>query len=237
MSIDLMIEPVRRVTLVDSVVQRVRDVIEQSGLKPGDRLLGELELAKQLDVSRSVVREAISRLQSIGLVAVVRGRNGGTFVGDQDTVLSYAKVVRSAMSVCDKDTKQLAEFRAALEIFSARLAAEVATDADADDLDQLCGRIGDSGGDDETAASADFQFHRKLAEIAGNEIILHTLVLSREFIKSTIRDTGPRDPQRSQLQHQAIANAIRNHDAAAAEQAMRLHMDSVIGDLLLKEVT
>ncbi len=226
---DLMIEPVRRVTLVDSVVERIRDVIENSGLKPGDRLPGELEFAERLDVSRSVVREAISRLQTLGLLTVVRGRGGGTFVGDQDTVLNYANVVRSAMSICEKDAKQFAEFRAALEIYSARRAAELATDEDVAELDGLCDSIGDSRTD---ASVPDFQFHRKLAEIAGNDVILHTLHLSREFIKSTMRKTGPQDPQLNRGQHVEIVDAIRHRDPVAAEQAMRKHMDSVIRELL-----
>ena len=230
--VGLLIKPVRRLTLVDSVVERIREFIDSSQLKSGDRLPGELELVEQLDVSRSVVREAISRLQTIGLLTVVRGRSGGTFVGNPDSVLSYANVVRSALSISDSDRQQFAEFRAALEIYAARRAAEIATDEDIEELNQLCTQIGGTT-NDETTATADFQFHRKLAAIAGNEVILHTLQLSREFIKSTIRDTGPRDPKLSQQQHLAVVDAIRRHDPVDAEQAMRTHMESVIEHLVV----
>lgn len=226
--LDVALEPVRRVTLVDSVVEQIRDLIENSGLKSGDRLPGEHELVQRLDVSRSVVREAISRLQTIGLLTTVRGRGGGTFVGDHDTVMGYANVVRSTMSICDKDAKQFAEFRAALEIYSARRAAEVATDDDVAELEDLCDSIGSSKDHESLRTTADFQFHRKLAEIAGNEVILHTLQLSREFIKSTISQTGPRDRERSRAQHQDVVDAIRSRDPDAAERAMRIHMESMI---------
>jgi GntR family transcriptional repressor for pyruvate dehydrogenase complex len=234
--IDLRIEPAHRVSLVESVVERIRNVIEDSGLKPGNRIPGELELADRMNVSRSVVREAISRLQSIGLLTVVRGRSGGTFVGDQNTVMSYAKVVRSAMTVCEKDTKQFAGFRAALEIYSARRAAEIATDDDVAVLETLCDRIGDSDADD-TATIADLDFHQKLAEVAGNEVILHTLQLSREFIKATIKKTGLRDPERSRMEHKAVVEAIRRRDPDLAERAMRRHMDSVILGLQSSDAT
>ncbi|MDP6443062.1 MAG: FadR/GntR family transcriptional regulator [Pirellulaceae bacterium] len=229
MTTDLLgIEPIRRVTLVDTVVERIRGVIETGELKSGDRLPGELQLTDGMNVSRSVVREAISRLQSIGLVTVLRGRRGGTFVGDPNTVLNYARVVRSAVSICDRDARQLAEFRAALEIFSARRAAELATDADVEKLTSLCELIGATPSGD--GADADFQFHRQLAQIAKNEVIIHTLEMSREFIQTTIR-TGPQDPLRSRAQHEQVVDAIRRRDPDAAERAMRVHMDSVIGEL------
>lgn len=230
--VDTLIQPTRRVTRVDSVVERIRDFIDSSQLKSGDRLPGELELAEQLNVSRSVVREAISRLQTVGLLTVVRGRSGGTFVGDPDSVLSYANVVRSALSISDNDTQQFAEFRAALEIYTARRAAEVATEEDVAELERLSTQIGQAEVDDTTVA-ADFQFHYKLAEIAGNQVILHTLQLSREFIDYTIRNTGPNDPKISQQQHLAVVDAIHRADPAAAEQAMRIHMESVIEHLMV----
>src|SRR5262249_1007028 len=69
-----------RESLVDTVVERIRAVIEQGHLKAGDRLPTEAELSAQLGVSRTVVREAVSQLESVGLLSVQRGR--GTFVGD-----------------------------------------------------------------------------------------------------------------------------------------------------------
>ncbi len=228
--IDLTIPPESQLTLVESVVVRIRSLIESRGLAPGDRLPGELELADQMSVSRSVVRESIGRLQMIGLLTVVRGRGGGTFVGDQNSVLSYARVVRSAMAVCPDDARQFAGFRAALEIYAARQAAEVANADDLAELDACCDQIGNAEHAD-SATGADYGFHRKLAEIAGNELILQTLKLSREFITSTMRSTGPRIPQESLMQHRAVVDAIRCRDPDAAEAAMRRHMDSVMEHL------
>jgi len=225
--VDAVNNPTRPTTLVDTVLQQIRNWIQTSEFRPGDRLPGEIELADQLGVSRSVVREAIGRLQTIGLLNVVRGRGGGTFVGDQDSVLNYAKVVGSAMSICDKEAWQFAEFRAALEIHSARRAAEIATAADVAELRRLSERTGNPlpGGD---AAIADFEFHQKLATIAGNELIIHTLRLAREFVTSIMRKTGPHNPQRTREQHLAVTEAIGRHDPEAAERAMRIHMNSVI---------
>jgi len=191
---EAIIEPVRNTTLVDSAMEQIRDVIENCGLKPGDLIPGEIELAKKLAVSRCVVREATGRLQTMGVLTTARGRKGGTFVGSQDAVMGYASVIRSAMSICDKDIAEFAEFRAALEIYSARLAAVVATDQQSDELEAMCDEIGDDLSDSEIMANADYRFHRRLASVAGNQVVLHTLQVSCEFIKSTIRITGPRVP-------------------------------------------
>lgn len=233
--IDSSVSTHRKTSLVDTVVTRIRGIIDESRLEPGDRIPGELDLAEQLEVSRSVVREAISRLQSIGLLRIVRGRGGGTFIGDQNTVMSYAQVVRSALTLCEKDVFQFAGFRAALEIYSARRAAEVATDDDILELKSLCERIGKTRSRTsqqlEDAVAADLDFHKKLAEIAGNEVILHTLQLSREFIKAIISETGQRDAKRSQKDHEAVVDAIRCRDPDGAAKAMQHHMETIMAGL------
>ena len=72
----------RKGSLVSTVVERLREFVEQEKLKSGDRLPTEAELLEQLGVSRTVLREAIGRLETIGLVAVRHGQ--GMFVGVWD---------------------------------------------------------------------------------------------------------------------------------------------------------
>ena len=84
---------IRRGSLVSEVVTLLRDVIETKGLDPGDRLPTEAELVKSLEVSRPVLREAISQLESLGLVRVRRGL--GMFVGDRDSLAGCLKLART----------------------------------------------------------------------------------------------------------------------------------------------
>lgn len=221
------IKPVRGTNLVNATVQRLRGLVEQGGLKSGDRLPGEHELAGRLNVSRSVVREAIGRLQTIGLLTVERGRKGGTFVSEQDAVRFCADVVRSSISLCDSDINEFAGFRIALETFSARRAAELATVEDIAELQSLCDAPAQCTDDDELV-QVDLRFHRKIAAVAGNEIILNTLEVSREFIAAMIRESGPNDLLQNYDEHQSIVDSIRRHDSAAAERAMRDHLESVM---------
>src|SRR5262245_55853004 len=130
----LRIKPVERHSLVDAVVSRIREVIEQGRLRAGDRLPTEAELSEQLGVSRTVVREAVSQLESLGLLSVQRGR--GMFVGDGSGLAGCVKILRTAMALSPGELVRFTEFRTAVECYAARLAAERATPEDLADLKQ-----------------------------------------------------------------------------------------------------
>lgn len=220
---------IARDSLVDVAVQRIRMLVEQGGFAAGSRLPGEQDLASQLGVSRTVLREAISRLETIGVLTVQRGR--GTFVGDRSSLHNCAKLVRSAMAISPKETSKFAEFRSALECHAARRAAERATPQDVDELQELCDRIDAPGLDDLEAMRRDFRFHLRLVEISGNELMASVLQVLQEFVLVGMMQTtpSPRDREESRQRHAAIVRAIRERDPAAAEDAMRDHMQTTLG--------
>ena len=125
-------EALRRTSLVAEVVTLLREVIEKQGLAPGDRLPTEAELVASLEVSRPVLREAVSQLETLGLVRVRRGL--GMFVGDRDSLAGCLKLVRTALAVTPRDLTQLTDLRSALERHGARRAAERATPDDVEAL-------------------------------------------------------------------------------------------------------
>ena len=218
------IQPVARTSLVDTVVERIRGIIEQGGLASGDRLPTEAELGEQLGVSRTVVREAVSQLESLGLLTVQRGR--GMFVGNWDSLSSGVKLVRSAIAIAPKELLQFTEFRQAIECYAARRAAASATPADLAELQALCEQIDNEGLDDLEAMKADFQFHRRLMAITGNQMMQEVLGVLQEFVLAAMVRTTPkpRDRDASRARHQAIVAAVRTGDPDVAERAMEAHM-------------
>jgi GntR family transcriptional repressor for pyruvate dehydrogenase complex len=224
----LKIKPVGRPTLVDTVVGHIREVIEQGVLRPGDRLPTETELGTQLGVSRTVVREAVSQLESVGLLSVQRGR--GTFVGTGNSLASCVKMLRSALTLTPRELLQFTEFRRAIECYAARQAAERATPKDLAELDNLCAEMDRAGRDDLEAMRIDFQFHRRLMALTGNELMCSVLEVLQEFVLAAMVQTTPqpRDRAQSRRRHQAILRAIRNGDADAAEKTMQAHMDRAV---------
>lgn len=88
----MQIQSAQQNSLVSAVVDRLRNYIEVKKLSAGERLPTESVLLDQLQVSRSVLREAVGRLETIGLVSVRCGQ--GMFVGDPDTLSSCINLVR-----------------------------------------------------------------------------------------------------------------------------------------------
>jgi GntR family transcriptional repressor for pyruvate dehydrogenase complex len=224
----LTLQPVPQTSLVDTVVERLRAIIDDGRLQSGDRLPTESELGRQLGVSRTVLREAVGRLESLGLVTVQRGR--GMFVGDQGSVSQCARLVRSALAVSSKELVQFTEFRSAIECYAARRAAESANDADVTELLRLSKDIDNESKSDEAAMRADFEFHRRLMAITGNELMRSVLEVIQEFVfASMLRTTPkPRDREASRRRHRLIVEAVRARDPDAAEKAVSAHMEHTL---------
>lgn len=224
----LKIKPVKRQSLVDTVVERIREVIEQGQLKAGDRLPTEAELSEQLGVSRTVVREAVNQLESLGLLSVQRGR--GMFVGNGSSLSSCVKMLRTALTLSPGELVQFTEFRRAIECHAARRAAELATPQDLAELKTLCDDMDREGREHLEAMQIDFQFHRRLMTITGNELLCSVLEVIQEFVLAAMVQTTPqpRDRKQSHRRHLAILRAVRSGNPDAAEKAMREHMDHTV---------
>ncbi len=227
------IKPITRSSLVDTVVERIRTLIAQGGLRAGDRLPTESELVERLGVSRGALREAIGRLETLGLLTVAQGR--GMFVADGQGLSGTVQLFRSALALSPRDALQFAEFRRLIECYAARRAAERATPEDVAELEALCERK-DRGGLSDEGVHWDWEFHRKIAEIAGNEVVRNVMTVVQEFVVAGIWHTsqapeGAATARQSRTLHAAIVSAIRAHDADVAEEAMQQHMDALVSAL------
>jgi GntR family transcriptional repressor for pyruvate dehydrogenase complex len=226
------IQPITKNSLVSHVVDRVRGLIEQGNLQPGDRLPTESVLVERLGVSRGALREAVRQLETLGLLTVEHGR--GMFVAGGDDLSRCAQLFRSAMAVSPKDSLQFAEFRRIIECYAARRAAERATPADVAELERFLD-LKDEGGLSAEGVHWDWLFHRKLAELAGNQVLLNVMVVLQEMVVAgiahTTRAPDADEVRRSHHLHRAIIDAVRAGDADAAEKAMNAHMDALVKTL------
>jgi len=225
------LEAIERRTTVDLVVDRITRVIKEQKLAAGSRLPGELELVKKLQVSRPVLREALARLQSLGLVDIQRGR--GAFVGDANSLANCVRLLQSAVTISPQKLLSYAELRSAIEVQAVRQAAEKATVEDVDELTALLKRLDNQELPYADALDIDFRFHRKLIEIAGNVLMQNLMEVIYEFVLTQMVRTTPtqRENRLGRKLHNAIVKAIREHDPDAAELAMRQHMQVVLDGL------
>ncbi|MFI7635911.1 FadR/GntR family transcriptional regulator [Nonomuraea sp. NPDC049400] len=213
------------VRLADQVAAMLSEEIESGRLAEGDKLPTEVELVKQLGVSRTVVREAVSRLRSAGLVEPRQGR--GVFVMPRRTrPLDLEAEVGDTMS----KVLQIVEVRHAIEGEAAYRAAIRATPADLARIRQALAAIDAAvaaGGD---GVTEDLAFHRSIAESTGNPVMAATVRYLGEVLRSGIRVTRANEARRRDFaeavrqEHHAILAAIDARDAEAARAAAHLHM-------------
>ncbi|MEU1666279.1 FadR/GntR family transcriptional regulator [Streptomyces sparsogenes] len=211
------------VRLADRVAAMLSEEIESGRLAEGDKLPTEVQLVKQLGVSRTVVREAISRLRNAGLVEPRQGL--GVYVMPRRT---------RPLDLEAADTKakvlQIVEVRRAMEGEAAFLAATRATPKDLARMRQALDAIDAAVAAGEEGADEDLAFHRSIAESTGNTVLVSTVRYLGEVLRSGIRVTRANEARRHDFfeavrqEHHAILAAIEAGDAEAARAAARRHL-------------
>ena len=220
------IKPIPKSSLVATVANRVRELIESGKLASGDRIPSEPDLAAQLHVSRTVLREAISGLQSMGILEVRRGL--GTFVGSCEGLSVSAKLLQSALTISPRDLRATLEFRRGIEQQAARRATEKATPEDLQELSKLCDDMDRYDSDSVESMRADFSFHQKIVDMTGNELMKSVMALLYESIlTANLRMSLAEQSRKRGAVHRLILEAIRSRNPDAAELAMREHMDQI----------
>jgi len=224
----MQIEAIEQQTTADLVVERIARVIKDQNMSAGERLPGEHALVDQLKVSRSVLREALARLQSMGLVDIQRGR--GTFVGNRTSLANCVRLLKSAVTISPQELRSYAELRTGIEVQAVRQAAELATETDVSDLTALLEELNNDDLPYPELLQVDFRFHRKLIDIAGNPLMQNMMEVIYEFVVAQMAQTtpSPRENKLGRRLHRDIVAAIKAHDADAAERAMREHMEVIL---------
>lgn len=220
---------IRKHTLVEEVSDRLAGAIRGGTLAVDGLLPSERHLAEQFGVSRPVVREATKRLELQGLVEVRQG------IGMRVIDRLHTPVTSAALLLVPEEgerLRQALEVRAILEPEIARRAAERAAEADRERLRKLHDDL-ERAADLTRAMEADLAFHREIARVSGNGIfglMLDSIAdLGRESRKATMSEAGV---GRAVKQHAAVLRGIVAGDPKAAERAMRVHIESAVGDLL-----
>jgi GntR family transcriptional regulator, transcriptional repressor for pyruvate dehydrogenase complex len=213
-------------TLSDQVTNALLARIESGQIKPGEKLPPEVVLAPEFGVSRTVVREAISRLKQEGLVESHQG--SGVFVRPQ-AALSPLKIDNSVIE-SRESVLQIVELRRAIESEAAAMAAQRRSKSQLASMETSLRAIDaevSAGGD---GVVADIEFHRSIAQATGNPFFLKTIDFLTQYLKVATRMTRANEARRVEFmrqvrdEHSAIIEAIRRRDAPAARNAAAAHM-------------
>ncbi|MFD7157660.1 FadR/GntR family transcriptional regulator [Kribbella sp. NPDC059898] len=209
------------VQIVEDLKQRILD----GEIAPGAKLPGENSLVEEFGVSRTVVREAVSRLQAAGLVETFQGR--GSFVLEVPERTPGLRAVRS-----HRDVLELMDFRIGVETEAAALAAVRRTTHQLKGIERALDDFRRVGDDPGRSVDADFAFHLKVAVASGNRFYgdLVTdlgpmmIMLPRTRLDPAYEMSDPEHLTRVVHEHENIHAAIARSDPEAARAAARVHL-------------
>ena len=218
-----------RRSLTSELVTALEQQIQARRLQPGDQLPTEAQIVRQFNVSRTVVREALSKLQAAGRVETRHGI--GTFVLSPSASIFRLDPADAAASV---DVLAVLELRISLETEAAGLAALRRTDVQLSEMQQALEEFEGKVGVAKDTVPPDFRFHLEIARATGNryfaDIISHlgTTIIPRTRISSTPipAEHFIRYLRKVNREHREILEAISRQDPDSARAAMRSHLTS-----------
>jgi GntR family transcriptional regulator, transcriptional repressor for pyruvate dehydrogenase complex len=219
-----------RAPLGELAARQLRQRLADGAWEVGQRLPSEVELAEQLGVGRSTVREAVRVLAHEGLLETRQG--AGTFVLSREPMGEWEPRLRRAAVL------EVYELREALELQAARLASVRRDAASLARIEQAFGLREERRAQARDAAfvDADIAFHRAVVAAAGNPLLeemydAFTAVL-REALIEVVSDAAL-DPDDASIAHADLVAAIRQQDVARAESATRDNVSRTAAELRL----
>ena len=217
----------REQRLYERVAEKILLLIQDGVWQPGDRLPPERELAQGFGVSRTVVREAFKVLEAQGVLASMTG--SGVYVRSADSSI-VSRSIQTYLQLLSQENVELkvAEIRRVLETEIAALAAQRATPAQLEELQEICLEMRRYADSSRTLAELDFRLHLTLARATQNdlfEMLLMPLMEQLHDYYLYVWDSyGERPLEVVFGQHEALIDAVRAGDAEAARQAMATHL-------------
>lgn len=208
-------------TVVNSVVEKLRQALARGQWRSGDMLPGQRELAEQLGISRPSLREAVIVLETLGLVRSMPGK--GVLVLDAD-----ASQAQEPDTIAEASLADVLELRYTLEPFIAGL---VAQSAGSQDIGQLRLTLMDMRealdvGDSEAGINAYIAFHEALFALTTNPIFQSVVQQTGNALKQSadMLRNSPEHLAARLNENEAVVRAIRERNSAKASQQMRQHI-------------
>ncbi|WP_028401533.1 FadR/GntR family transcriptional regulator [Ectobacillus panaciterrae] len=222
------LEVIKRRNLYEEIVSQIIRFIQEKNIKPGEKLPSENELVEIFQVSKTAVREALSVLVAKGIVekrpgvgSILKELNGGTLIEPITSKLIMEKQV----------LRELLEFRRGLEIESAALAAERATNEQLEAIENAHLELIEVNRKGEIGIEEDFRFHYLILISSGNSIYENIFdSMSTKFMEA-LKITKNQSKKLSKLyleeahvEHERILNALKQRNPAEARLAMLDHL-------------
>lgn len=221
------IRRVHRTTISDQICEQMKQMILDRTWKPGQKVPSEGELAEQFGVSRASIREALLKLNAVGLLE--SRFSGGHYVREAGADICMNAIL-PIVYVSNNSVMEVLEFRQVVEARIAGLAARRAGTEDVKRLNEIIREMEAAAMSDnlEKFSQADLRFHLELATITKNTLLAASMQLVREVLSNNMPilvsqrgyELGIRD-------HQKIVDAIRMNDDKRAIMLMEEHVEDI----------
>jgi GntR family transcriptional repressor for pyruvate dehydrogenase complex len=222
------LRPVSKQSLSDRLAHRIREMIRQGDYGRGDRLPSIMEMARSFGVGHPTVREALTKLEAVGVVEIRHG--SGVYVSRSDDGVLLLASPGYAPVVTRKLLQDLIKSRMPLEMQSVAEAVEHITARHIKDMQRLLTTAGKHLADDTVLHKVNMDFHRQIAVASGNTVLLQLLDVLRELFQREqlmILDIfGSRE--RDHQGHLAILEALERRNKTLAVERMRRHLEGVL---------
>lgn len=230
--LQLVFQPIRTRKIYEEIIAQIKALILEGKLRPGDKLMSERELAEQLQVGRSAVREAFRALEAMRIVEIKPGE--GTYIRQLSSdylVESISLLLNSG----DHTTRELMELRKILEGECAYLAALRRTKSDLELMKQQLNEQRIQVEEGHLGYHSDMAFHFTIYKATGNAIIFKLMSTLRDTIQHALKEVlqelmrmDPTFPRQLYDQHMTVCRAIENRDPVAAREAMHWHLATAL---------
>jgi GntR family transcriptional repressor for pyruvate dehydrogenase complex len=218
--------PVLKQSLSDRLARRIRRLIQTGDYHEGDRLPTIMEMARRFGVGHPSVREALKKLETMGVVEIRHG--SGVYVSRSHEVLVLASPDFTG-TVTKKLLLDLIQARIPIEIQSVAFAAQQCTDEHLAEMRRLLTTAGQNLARDEVLNSVNMAFHRQIALASGNTVLAQLLDVLQDLFTEEQRLIlgifGSRE--RDHQEHLSILNALEQRDEPLAVERMRTHLEGV----------
>jgi len=218
------IAPVR---LYESAIEQIMELIKNNELKPGDKLPPERELAEKLSISRGSLREAFRVLESRGFIKSKPG--GGRYIREiRKNVHNDTENI--ILSLEKSSILELLEAREMFEVKIAEIAAQRATVEDIKSIEEALNKMNEEDGlKDDKKTESDTEFHLAIASASHNFVFVNIIKLHLDLLRNTREKTQQIPGRREERwrEHQAILQAIKEHDGKKAGKAMLKHLRNI----------
>lgn len=219
----------KRSNLCDIILNDITRDIISGELKPGEKIAGEYELAEKYEVSRFTVREAMKKLDSMGLISIKHGV--GSFV-NEITPESFMKPLLPVLVMSNIDIREICEARLPLEVQSIALCADRIDAEKLVEMKQLVVKMEEalSNKEFEKYNELDISFHLLIAKASKNRVLFEMLNTLQDMLREQMKREifVPNATERSINRHKLMVEAIEHKEKELAKQLMTLHINDSI---------